>query len=162
MAKYFEPMIIISPKSHYSLAEYRTLMFSLVSGCPRNRSSFTYNISPGSICSNGSSEPNNENRSSDVKTPLQSNLHVRPPTHNSKNFLKSFPAKIKPTKCPARETKKEARKAKKERRTESEKSKNEVKILRITELRKLTVCIWIRRSRSVRPVNSLMVRFSSL
>ena len=105
MAKYFEPMIIISPKSHYSLAEYRTLMFSLVSGCPRSRSSFTYNISPGSICSNGSSEPNNENRSSDVKTFLQSNLHVRPPTHNSKNFLKSFPAKIKPTKCPAREKK---------------------------------------------------------
>ena len=74
MAKYFE-RIIISPESHYSLAEYRTLMFSLVSGCPRKRSSFTYNISPGSICSNGSSEPNNENKSSDVKL----NLHVRPP-----------------------------------------------------------------------------------
>ena len=113
MAKYFEPMIIISPKSHYSLAEYRTLMFSLVSGCPRSRSSFTYNISPGSICSNGSSEPNNENRSSDVKTFLQSNLHVRPPTHNSKNFLKSFPAKIKPTKCPAREKKMRRKKPKK-------------------------------------------------
>ena len=113
MAKYFEPMIIISPKSHYSLAEYRTLMFSLVSGCPRSRSSFTYNISPGSICSNGSSEPNNENRSSDVKTLLQSNLYVRPPTHNSKNFLKSFPAKIKPTKYPARETKMRREKPKK-------------------------------------------------
>ena len=113
MAKYFEPMIIISPKSHYSLAEYRTLMFSLVSGCPRSRSSFTYNISPGSICSNGSSEPNNENRSSDVKTFLQSNLYVRPPTHNSKNFLKSFPTKIKPTKCPARETKMRREKPKK-------------------------------------------------
>ena len=113
MAKYFEPMIIISPKSHYSLAEYRTLMFSLVSGCPRNRSSFTYNISPCSICSNGSSEPNNENRSSDVKPFLQSNLHVRPPTHNSKNFLKSFPAKIIPTKCPARETKMRLEKPKK-------------------------------------------------
>ena len=144
------------------MAEYRTLMFSLVSGCPRSRSSFTYNISPGSICSNGSSEPNNENRSSDVKTFLQSNLHVRPPTHNSKNFLKSFPAKIKPTQCPARETKMRREKPKKRGRTESEKSKNEVKILRMPELRKLTVCIWIRRSRSVRPVNGLMVRFSSL
>ena len=113
MAKYFEPMVIISPKSHYSLAGYRTLMFSLVSGCPRSRSSFTYNISPGSICSNGSSEPNNENRGSDVKTFLQSNLHVRPPTHNSKNFLKSFPAKIKPAKCPARETKMRREKPKK-------------------------------------------------
>ena len=38
-----------------------------------------------------------------------------------KAFLKTFPTKMKPTKCPAREKKNEARKAKKEGRRESEK-----------------------------------------
>ena len=76
-----------------------------------------------------------------------------------KAFLKTLPTKLKPTKCPAREKKNEARKAKKEGRRESE---SQDCFLRMPELLKLIFCIWIRRPRSVRPVNRFVVSFSSL
>ena len=75
-----------------------------------------------------------------------------------KAFLKTLPTKMKPTKCPAREKKNEARKAKKEGRRDISK----FCFLRMPELRKLIFCIWIRRPRSVRPVNWFVVSFSSL
>ena len=90
-----------------------------------------------------------------------------------KAFLKTFPTKMKPTKCPAREKKNEARKVKKRG---GEKAKGKVKtavsllnpktilkfcFLYIPELRKLIFCSWIRRPSSVRPVNSFVASFSS-
>ena len=72
-----------------------------------------------------------------------------------KAFLKTFPTKVKPTKCPAREKKNEARKAKKEER---EKAKNKTAVsllnpktllkfcfLRMPKFHKLIFCIWMRR-----------------
>ena len=96
-----------------------------------------------------------------------------PPTISSnpkilhvKAFLKTFPTKMKPTKCPARE-KKWGKKS--EKRGEERKWKVKVKtavsllnsktiskfcFLRMPELRKLILYIWIRRPPSVSPVNS--------
>ena len=91
-----------------------------------------------------------------------------------KAFLKTLPTKMKPTKCPARE-KKWGKKS--EKRREERKRKVKVKtavsllnpktiskfcFLRMPELRKLIFCIWIRRPRSVRPVNRFVVSFISL
>ena len=69
---------------------------------------------------------------------------------------------MKPTKCPARE-KKWGKKS--EKRGEERKRKVKVSkfcFLRMPELRKLIFCIWIRRLRSVRPINLFVVSFSSL
>ena len=69
---------------------------------------------------------------------------------------------------PSKRKKNEARKAKKEGRRESEKYKSRLLchskfcFLRMPGLRKLIFCIWIRRPRSVRPVNRFVVSFSSL
>ena len=72
-----------------------------------------------------------------------------------KAFLKTFPTKMKPTKCPAREKKMRQEKRKKRER---EKAKNKTAVsllnpktlskfwfLRMPELHKLIFCIWIRR-----------------
>ena len=80
-----------------------------------------------------------------------------------KAFPKTFPTKMKLTKCPAK-AKNEARKAKEEERR-GEKRKEKVAkfcFLGMPELYKLTFCIWIRRHRSSQSVNSFVVRFSSL
>ena len=81
--------------------------------------------------------------------------------------LKTLPTKMKPTKCSASEKKKWGKKS--EKRGEERKRKVKVKtavskfcFLRMPELRKLIFCIWIRRPRSVRPVNRCVVSFSSL
>ena len=74
---------------------------------------------------------------------------------------------MKPTKCPAREKKTRQEKRKK-KGGEKAKSKSQdccvskFCFLRMPELRKLIFCIWIRRPRSVRPVNRFVVSFSSL
>ena len=94
------------------------------------------------------------------------------PTYLS--FLKTFPTKMKPSKCPARE-KKWGKKSQKggEERKRKVKVKSAVSLfnpkpvskfyfLRMPELRKLLVCIWIKRLRSVQPVNGFVVSFSSL
>ena len=94
------------------------------------------------------------------------------PTYLS--FLKTFPTKMKPTKCPARE-KKWGKKSQKggEERKRKVKVKTAVSLfnpklvskfyfLRMPERRKLMVCIWIKRLRSVQPVKSFVVSFSSL
>ena len=81
-----------------------------------------------------------------------------------KAFLNTFPTKMKPTKCPAREKKIRQEKWKK-RGAEKAKSKSQDGcdiFLRMSELRKLILCIWIRRPRSVWPVNGFVVSFSSL
>ena len=89
-----------------------------------------------------------------------------------KAFLKTLPTKIKPTKCPAREKKmrQEKRKKRGEERKWKVKDKTAVSLLNLSkfcflhmpELRKLIFCIWIRRPRSVWPVNWFVVSFSSL
>ena len=92
-----------------------------------------------------------------------------------KAFLKTFPTKMKPTKCPAREKKmrQEKRKKKGGEKAESKsqdccvtfKPKNYLEILLSAHARtshKLIFYIWIRRPQSVRPVNGLVVSFSSL
>ena len=62
----------------------------------------------------------------DLKISMKILFHC-PPTFLSPNpkilkaFLKTFPTKMKPTKCPAKKNEIEARKAKKEGRRESEK-----------------------------------------
>ena len=79
---------------------------------------------------------------------------------------------MKPTKCPAKE-KKRGRKS--EKRATERKRKVRVKtavslikpntkfcFLRMTELRKIIFCIWIRSPQNVRPVNGFMVSLSSL
>ena len=71
-------------------------------------------------------------------------------------FLKTFPTKMKHTKCPARE-KKWGKKSEKKRGGEKEK----FCFLHMPELRKLIFCIWIRRPRSVRPVTGFVVSFRS-
>ena len=86
-----------------------------------------------------------------------------------KAFLKTFPTKMKPTKCPAKEKK---MRQKNWKRGEERKRKVEVKtavslcqkfcFLCMPELHKLIFCIWIRRLWSVWPVNGFMVSFSSL
>ena len=85
-----------------------------------------------------------------------------------KAFLKTLPTKMKPTKCPARGKKMRQEKRKK-KGGEKAKSKSQdccvtskFCFLRMPELRKLIFCIWIRRPRSVRPVNQVVVSFSSL
>ena len=72
-----------------------------------------------------------------------------------KAFLKTLPTKMKPTKCPARE---------KKMRQEKQKKRGGEKFcfLCMRKLRKLILCIWIRRPPSVRPVNSFVVSFSFL
>ena len=69
---------------------------------------------------------------------------------------------MKPTECPARE--KKMRQEKRKKRGE-EKAKSKSQDCCVTfkpKLRKLIFCIWIRRPRSVRPVNRFVVSFSSL
>ena len=87
-----------------------------------------------------------------------------------KAFLKTLPTKMKPTKRPARE-KKMRREKRKKKGGEKAKSKSQdccvtlkpkFCFLRMPELRKLIFCIWIRRPRSVRPVNRFVVSFSAL
>ena len=75
-----------------------------------------------------------------------------------KAFLKTLPTKMKLTKCPAK-AKNEARKAKEEERKEKV---AKFCFLGMPELCKLIFCIWIRRPRSSRSVNSFVVRFGSL
>ena len=74
-----------------------------------------------------------------------------------KAVLKTLPTKMKPTKSPARE-KKWGKKSEKR----GEERKRKFYFLRMPELGKLIFCIWIRRPRSVRPVNRFVVGFSSL
>ena len=94
------------------------------------------------------------------------------PTYLS--FLKTFPTKMKPSKCPARE-KKWGKKSQKggEERKRKVKVKSAVSLfnpkpvskfyfLHMPELCKLMVCIWIKRLQSVQPVNGFVVSFSSL
>ena len=82
---------------------------------------------------------------------------------------------MNPSKCPAREKKKGLKKSQKggEERKRKVKVKSAVSLfnpkpvskfyfLRMPELRKLMVCIWIKRLRSVQRVNGLVVSFSSL
>ena len=91
-----------------------------------------------------------------------------------KAFIKTLPTKMRPTKCPAREKK---RGKKSEKRSEERKRKVKVKtavsllnsktisrfcFLHMPELCKLIFCIWIRRPRSVWPVNGFVASFSSL
>ena len=64
---------------------------------------------------------------------------------------------MKPTKYPARE-----KKMRQEKRKKRGGEKAKFCFLRMPELRKLIFCIWIRRLRSVRPVNRFVVSFSSL
>ena len=76
------------------------------------------------------------------------------------------------TKCPAREKKMSQEKRKKvgKERRRKVKVKTVVSLLnlktisifcflRMSELRKLIFCIWVRRPRSVRPVNGFVVSF---
>ena len=92
-----------------------------------------------------------------------------------KAFLKTLPTKTKPTKCPAREKKKMRQEKRKKRGGKKATSKSQdccvtfkpktiskFCFLRMHELHKLIFCIWIRRLRSVRPVNWFVVSFSSL
>ena len=91
-----------------------------------------------------------------------------------KAFLKTLPTKTKPTKCPAREKKmrQEKRKKKGGEKAESKsqdccvtfKPKNYRKILLSAHAQtsQTHICIWIRRPRSVRPVNRFVVSFGSL
>ena len=99
-----------------------------------------------------------------------------PPTHLPflssnpeflKAFLKNVSIKMKPTKCQAKEKMKQEKQ--KKRGLEKAKSRSQnccVKpnfcFLLMPELRKLIFCTWIRRPRSVRPVNVFVVSFSSL
>ena len=91
-----------------------------------------------------------------------------------KAFLKALPTKMKPLNV---QQEKEKWSKKSEKRRKERKRKVKVKtavslinartiskfcFLRIPELRKLIFCIWIRRPRSVRPVNGFVVSFSSL
>ena len=81
-----------------------------------------------------------------------------------KAFLKTFPTKMKPTKCPAKEKQKK-------RGGEKTKSKSQDYYVTFNLTWKLTrncafctciFCIWIRRPRSLRPVNGFKVSFSIL
>ena len=74
-----------------------------------------------------------------------------------KAFLKTLPTKMKPTKCSAR-----GKKMRQEKRKKKGGEKAKFCFLRMPELHKLIFCIWIRRPRSVRPVNRFVVSFSSL
>ena len=108
----------------------------------------------------------------DLKISMKSLLHY-PPTFLStdskmmKGFSETLPTKIKPTKCPASWKKNEARKAKIEGRRESEKWKSKVSkmskfcFLRMPELCKRLFCTWLKRPRSVQPLNGFVGRFSS-
>ena len=90
-----------------------------------------------------------------------------------KAFLKTFPTKMKPTKCPAKEKKMRQEKRKK-KGGEKAKSKSQdccvtfkpqnskFCFLHMPELCKLIFYIWIRRPWTVWPVNGFMVSFSSL
>ena len=90
-------------------------------------------------------------------------FHYPPNTKILKDFLKTFPTKMKP-KCPAKE---EKGGNKREKRGEERKQKVKVKtveslshpktilefcFLRMPEIRKLIFCIWIRRPQGERPV----------
>ena len=89
------------------------------------------------------------------------------PTYLS--LLKTFPTKMKPSKCPARE-KKWGKKSQKG----GEEGKRKVKVKSAVSLFNLfqtfqhawtlqaNVCIWIKRLQSVQPVNGFVVSFSSL
>ena len=93
-----------------------------------------------------------------------------------KAFLKTFPTKMKSTKCPAKEEKwgKKSKKRGKKRKRKvkvktlvsllSPKLISKICLLCMPEVHKLIVWIWIRRPQSVRPVhvNGFMVSFSSL
>ena len=81
-----------------------------------------------------------------------------------KAFLKTFPTKMKPTKCPAREKKwGKKEKSKSQDCCVTFKPQNsKLSFLHMPELRKLIFCIWIRRPRSERPANSFVVSFSSV
>ena len=95
------------------------------------------------------------------KLPWKSCSTIHPPFLSSnpkilKVFLKTLPTKMKPTKCPAKE-KKWGKKSEK-------RGMREISIycfLSMPELCKLIFRIGIRRLRSVRPVNSFVVSFSS-
>ena len=91
-----------------------------------------------------------------------------------KAFPKTLPTKMKPSKCPARE-KKWGKKSEKrgEERKQKVKVKTSVSLLNpktilkfcflcMPELCRLTVCIWIIRPWSARPVNGFVVSFSSI
>ena len=81
-----------------------------------------------------------------------------------KAFLKTIPTKMKPTKCPAREKKmrQEKQKNKGGEKAKSKSQDSKFCFLRMPELRKLIVCIWIRRPQSVRPANRFVVSFRSV
>ena len=92
-----------------------------------------------------------------------------------KAFLKTVHTKTKPTKCPARENKMRQEKQKmrgggkaKSKRQDcwvTFKAKNYLLkfcFLHMPELHKLIFCIWIRKPRSVRPVNQFVVSFNFL
>jgi len=91
-----------------------------------------------------------------------------------KAFPKTFPTKMKPTKCTAKE-KKWSKKS--DKRGEERKWKVKVKtaelllypkaisefcFLCMPEIRKLIFCIWLRRAQGEWPVNGFIVSFSSL
>ena len=76
-----------------------------------------------------------------------------------KALPKTFPYKMKPTKCPGTEKKWWE---KRKRRGEERKWKEKVmSFLCMPELHKRIFCIWIRRSQSVWPVNGFVVSFIS-
>ena len=90
-----------------------------------------------------------------------------------KAFLKTFPTKVKPTKCPAREKHDMKSKKRGEERKWKVKVKTDGLLLNpktiqtfcfqcTPELYKLIFCIWIRRPQSVGPVNDFVVSFISL
>ena len=80
-----------------------------------------------------------------------------PPTFPSSNpkilkaLVKTFPTKMKPSKCAT----KEKRRQEKRKKKGGEKAK--FCFLCIPELLKLIFCIWIRRPRRVQPVNGFVV-----
>ena len=90
-----------------------------------------------------------------------------------KAFLKTFPTKMKPTKCPAREKNMRQKKRKRRRGGKANSKSQDCCVtfkhqnskfcfLHMPELCKLIFYIWIRRPWTVWPVNGFMVSFSSL
>ena len=106
------------------------------------------------------------------KFPWKSCFTTNPPFLSSnpkiiKAFLQTFPTKMTPTKCPAREKKMRQEKQKK-RGGEKTKSKSQdccviskFCFLRMPKLRKLIFCIWIKRPQSVPSVNGFAVSSST-
>ena len=68
---------------------------------------------------------------------------------------------MKPTKCSAKETKNEARKVK-VKTAVSDLLEILLSVHARTSQANNIICIWIRRPRSVRPVNGFVLSFSSL